>query len=168
MKYTKHNYYITGEKRKKQSEKDSLWKYNLSSRKNSVHPVEKWGKFIDFASRISWLKALFLLSACSASFCIISQTKENPYRQFGKGLERTTRLELATSTLARWRSTRWATFAFQSHFLSAWIIILYVLGFVNSFFLNSRKFSRNPETVAILCIFFLQYIRFLLPSLLSL
>ena len=28
-------------------------------------------------------------------------------------LERTTRLELATSTLARWRSTRWATSAFR-------------------------------------------------------
>ena len=31
----------------------------------------------------------------------------------GLFLERTTRLELATSTLARWRSTRWATSAFR-------------------------------------------------------
>ena len=32
-----------------------------------------------------------------------------PYLIFDKKMERMTRLELATSTLARWRSTRWAT-----------------------------------------------------------
>ena len=55
------------------------------------------------------LQTLALPLGYSATFVLIYSMHKSPFWwQRRKKLERITRLELATSTLARWRSTRWA------------------------------------------------------------
>ena len=65
-------------------------------------------------------------------------------------MERTTRLELATSPLARGRSTRWATVAYlASVLLGAWIIIRQPFQFVNTFFqIFLNGFEHPPNRVS--------------------
>ena len=81
-------------------------KFDASIKWNEINPRTPAG--ISHAIGVFHVRSTFHKSAR------IYFVKKRPL-SIDKGLflERTTRLELATSTLARWRSTRWATSAFR-------------------------------------------------------